>query len=68
MYICYHFFERGDICVQKFFYADLDMINSKGVLITGHGKGIVNKNPHISGEYIAPDMVRLIAIKNELYG
>ncbi|MEH7460477.1 hypothetical protein V7183_25745, partial [Bacillus sp. JJ1127] len=53
---------------KNFFYADLDMINGKGVLITGHGKGIVNKNSNINGGYIAADMVRLIAKNDELYG
>ncbi|GGE76073.1 hypothetical protein [Priestia taiwanensis] len=50
------------------FYADLDKINEKGVLVTGHGKGLVSKNPNINGEYIANDMVRLIAKNGELFG
>ena len=50
------------------FYCDLDMINNKGVLVTGHGKGIVNRNPLINGEYIVNDMVRLIIENGKLFG
>ncbi|PES19768.1 hypothetical protein CN488_23270 [Bacillus anthracis] len=50
------------------FYADLDRINKKGVLITGHGKGLVSKNSNINGEYIANDMVRLTIKNGELFG
>ena len=42
---------------RNIFYADLDSINNKGVLVTGHGKGLVNKNSRINGKYIANDMV-----------
>jgi len=50
------------------FYADLDKINEKGVLVTGHGKGLVSKNPNINGDYIANDMVRLELQNNQLFG
>lgn len=50
------------------FYADLDMINGKGVFVTGHGKGLVKKNSTINGEYIANDMVRLIIENGKLFG
>lgn len=53
---------------KNVFYADLDMINSKGVLITGHGKGLVFKNRIINGEHIADDMVRLTVKNGELFG
>ena len=53
---------------KNVFYADLDNINQKGVLVTGHGKGIVNKNSIVNGEYIASDMVRLIVKDGELFG
>lgn len=53
---------------ENVFYADLDKINGKGVLVTGHGKGLVNKNSNINGEYIANDMVRLKLINGELFG
>ena len=50
------------------FYADLDSINGKGVLVTGHGKGLVEKNSLINGKYIANDMVRLKIVSNTLFG
>lgn len=50
------------------FYCDLDTINNKGVLVTGHGKGIVNRNPLINGKYIANDMVRLVVKNGKLFG
>lgn len=53
---------------ENTFYADLDRINGKGVLITGHGKGLVNKNSNINGEYISNDMVRLKSINGQLFG
>ena len=53
---------------KSFFYADLDLINGKGVLVTGHGKGLVNKNPDVNGEYVASDMVRLTAADGKLFG
>ncbi|MGQ4068910.1 hypothetical protein ACSQ34_14685 (plasmid) [Enterococcus mundtii] len=53
---------------RNIFYADLDSINNKGVLVTGHGKGLVNKNSKINGKYIANDMVRLRIESNELFG
>lgn len=53
---------------RNIFYADLDSINNKGVLVTGHGKGLVNKNSRINGKYIANDMVRLRIESNELFG
>lgn len=53
---------------KNVFYADLDIINSKGVFVTGHGKGIVNKNSLINGRYIADDMVRLTVEDGKLHG
>lgn len=53
---------------ENVFYADLDIINGKGVFVTGHGKGLVNKNPNINGEYISNDMVCLTAKNGELFG
>ena len=53
---------------KNVFYADLDIINGKGVLVTGHGKGLVNKNSIINGKYIANDMVRLIVKDGALFG
>ena len=53
---------------KNIFYADLDRINGKGVFLTGHGKGLVNKNSIVNGEYIANDMVRLIVKDGELFG
>lgn len=53
---------------ENVFYADIDKINGKGVLVTGHGKGLVSYNSNINGEYIANDMVRLESINGELFG
>lgn len=53
---------------KNVFYCDLDLINNTGVLVTGHGKGIVNKNAHINGQYIANDMVRLTVEAGRLFG
>ncbi|AFM42977.1 hypothetical protein Desaci_4114 [Desulfosporosinus acidiphilus SJ4] len=53
---------------ENVFYADLDMINGKGVLVTGHGKGLVQRNSIINGEYIANDMVRLVIEDGKLLG
>jgi hypothetical protein len=47
---------------KNIFYADFDRINGKEVFLTDHGKGLVNKNSIVNGEYIANDMVRLIRI------
>ena len=52
---------------RNIFYADLDSINDKGVLVTGHGKGLVNKNSLINGKYISSDMVRLRIESNERF-
>ncbi|AFQ09219.1 TPA: hypothetical protein ACG05V_005928 [Bacillus pacificus] len=53
---------------KSVFYADLDIINEKGVLVTGHGKGLVSKNPIINGQYVANDMVRLTVKNGDLFG
>lgn len=53
---------------KNIFYCDLDLINKKGVIITGHGKGLVNKNEIVEGEYICNDMVRLKVVDGELLG
>lgn len=53
---------------KNVFYADLDKINEKGVLVTGHGKGLVAKNSIITGNYIVNDMVKLTIKDNELFG
>lgn len=53
---------------KNVFYADLDNINNRGVLVTGHGKGIVNKNGIVNGGYIANDMVKLTVENGKLYG
>jgi len=53
---------------ENVYYADLDEINGKGVLVTGHGKGLVMKNSNINGKYITNDMVRLKSINGELFG
>ncbi|MGE6515272.1 hypothetical protein [Lysinibacillus sphaericus] len=53
---------------KNIFYSDLDTINEKGVLVTGHGKGLVAANSIINGKYIANDMVRLTIKDNELFG
>lgn len=53
---------------ENVFYADLDSINGIGVLVTGHGKGLVNKNSIVNGEYIANDMVRLVVENGKLLG
>lgn len=53
---------------ENVFYADLDIIDGKGVLVTGHGKGLVSKNSLINGEYIANDMVKLVIESNKLFG
>lgn len=53
---------------KSVFYADLDKINGIGVLVTGHGKGLVSRNSNIEGEYISNDIVRLTVKNNVLYG
>ncbi|HEX3017914.1 MAG TPA: hypothetical protein VHP31_08695 [Caproicibacter sp.] len=53
---------------ENVFYADLDTINGKGTLVTGHGKGLVQKNSTINGEYISNDVVRLVIKDGKLFG
>jgi hypothetical protein len=53
---------------KNIFYCDLDLINGKGVLVTGHGKGLVNKNEIVEGQYICNDMVRLKVEDGKLLG
>lgn len=53
---------------KNVFYADLDLINNKGVFVTGHGKGIVSKNNFVKGNYIFNDMIRLFVENGKLFG